>query len=229
MRLTLLPRLLLACLGAALLTGCSMPAQLTWSPDGSRAAYRVGDRAYLIDDQGHFVGDLGTSAGGFVWSNDGQALYFANAVPDTTRAGETAPIGPEAGHGLSNAVMGPGQPGYASPPPVGPVPVEPERRLPTKIQTGWLVGPTPTPRDPQFNPGGDTPTVSTVRVWRGEQAEDLFSLPDPVVYLQLSPDQQWLAATTYHEVKTAGEAEHWFGHYAFDLASSQAHLLGWVR
>lgn len=228
MRLTPLPRLLLVCLGAALLSaGCSIPAQLAWSPDGSKAAYRVGDRAYLVDDQGHFLADLGTSMGGFAWANDGQALYYANTIPDTSRAGEAAPLAPASGHGLDAAVLGPGQPGYASPPPVAPEPLPPERRLTTDIETDWFAGPAPTPRDPQFNSGDETPSVSTVRVWRGEQPEDLFQLPDPVVYLQLSPDQQWLAAVTYHEVKTANEAQHWFGHYVYDLAAGRAHLLGW--
>ena len=61
------------------LSGCSYPAQLVWSPDGSRAAYRVGADAYLVEHTGRVVTKLGASTGGFAWSADGGRLYYALA------------------------------------------------------------------------------------------------------------------------------------------------------
>jgi len=58
--------------------GCRVPAQIVWSPDGTTAAYRIEDRAYLIDATGKVGTSLGTVLGGFAWSADSKTLYYAN-------------------------------------------------------------------------------------------------------------------------------------------------------
>jgi|GEM_PF-1585893 len=71
--------------------GCRVPGQIAWSPDGSLAAYRIEDKAFLIDSTGKIVTSLGGSAGGYAWSADSKTLYYANeselanpvTVPDT--------------------------------------------------------------------------------------------------------------------------------------------------
>src|SRR6266704_126118 len=35
--------------------GCEIPAQMVWSPDGTHAAYRCGNTAYLINEQGNVL------------------------------------------------------------------------------------------------------------------------------------------------------------------------------
>lgn len=62
------------------LTGC-LPAQIFWSPDGSRAAYLNHSMASLIDDHGRLVQRLGGSTGGFAWTADSKTLYVATAQP----------------------------------------------------------------------------------------------------------------------------------------------------
>jgi hypothetical protein len=60
-----------------------------WSPDGSRAAYRIENRGYLLDENGTVLADLGDSSGGFAWSADSKALYYAtveNTRPDAPPA-----------------------------------------------------------------------------------------------------------------------------------------------
>ena len=59
----------------ALTAGCRLPAQIVWSPDGSSAAYRIEDKAYLIDSTGKVTAPLGTVVGGLAWSNDSKTLY----------------------------------------------------------------------------------------------------------------------------------------------------------
>jgi hypothetical protein len=78
---TILP--FVACL-SFLQFGCHIPAQLAWSPDGSRAAYRVGQTAYVIDKDGAVLEKLGASPGGFAWSGDGKRLYYASAFDEET-------------------------------------------------------------------------------------------------------------------------------------------------
>lgn len=63
-----------------LLAGCNLPAQLVWSPDGSRAVYRVGADAYLVEHTGRVIEQLGPSTGGYAWSGDGKRLYYATAL-----------------------------------------------------------------------------------------------------------------------------------------------------
>jgi len=48
---------------------------MVWSPDGSKAVWRVGDKAHLMDDQGKLVGEVGESGGGFAFSSDSKILY----------------------------------------------------------------------------------------------------------------------------------------------------------
>ncbi len=67
--------------------GCRVPAQVVWSPDGAAAAYRVEDRAYLIDAGGKVVSTLGTVLGGFAWSADSKTLYYANNSDQADRIG----------------------------------------------------------------------------------------------------------------------------------------------
>lgn len=65
-------------------TGCDYPAQMHWSPDGSRAAYFGGDanmHSFLIDEHGKILADLGQSTGGLAWAHDGHALYFGGMEP----------------------------------------------------------------------------------------------------------------------------------------------------
>jgi len=62
--------------------GCDVPAQIVWSPDGSRAAYRSGENAVLLDQKGTILQPLGASIGGFVWSDDSKSLYFASNDED---------------------------------------------------------------------------------------------------------------------------------------------------
>ncbi len=93
------------CLTLALLlicAGCRVPAQIVWSPDGATAAYRIEDRAYLIDAGGKIVTSLGTVLGGFAWSADSKTLYFASSseladpvvAPDTAWSSPERPIQP---------------------------------------------------------------------------------------------------------------------------------------
>lgn len=63
-----------------LLAGCNLPAQLVWSPDGTRAVYRVGADAYLVEHTGRVIEQLGPSTGGYAWSGDGKRLYYATAL-----------------------------------------------------------------------------------------------------------------------------------------------------
>src|SRR5512146_1783968 len=67
------------------LAGCEVPAQIYWSPDGTRAAYvpTAGSEsaAALIDEQGKVLAALGKSVGGFAWSADSKQLYYAAVGP----------------------------------------------------------------------------------------------------------------------------------------------------
>ncbi|CAN5410717.1 hypothetical protein BH10PLA1_BH10PLA1_21250 [soil metagenome] len=72
----------LLCLGTILMVtaGCSVPAQLVWSPDGSAAAYRLNDKAFVIDAAGKIAAELGDSTGGYAWSGDSKTLYYATPL-----------------------------------------------------------------------------------------------------------------------------------------------------
>lgn len=64
-----------------MLAGCEVPAQVWWSPDGSRAAYIMptGEHAtaMVIDSEGKPLAMLGKSSGGAAWSADSSRLYVA--------------------------------------------------------------------------------------------------------------------------------------------------------
>jgi hypothetical protein len=67
----------LGLLCVVIVAGCRVPAQIVWSPDGKTAAYRVEDKAYLVDSTGKLGAPLGTVAGGMAWSADSKTLYYA--------------------------------------------------------------------------------------------------------------------------------------------------------
>lgn len=63
-----------------LLAGCDVPASLVWSPDGSKAAYSVDTRGYVLDRQGKVLNELDIAPLGgyaFGWSADSATLYYA--------------------------------------------------------------------------------------------------------------------------------------------------------
>lgn len=66
--------------------GCEFPAQMVFSPDGSRAAWRCGENVWLIDADGNVLRPLGESIGGYAWSSDSKTLYFATITPGATPA-----------------------------------------------------------------------------------------------------------------------------------------------
>jgi hypothetical protein len=62
--------------------GCGGPAQVVWSPDGSRGLYRAmgGDDAVaLIDADGHVEGHLDDAGPGTAWTADSATLYFGGS------------------------------------------------------------------------------------------------------------------------------------------------------
>lgn len=67
----------------AAVSGCKLPSQMVWSPDGSAAAYRVDDRTTLIDADGKVITSLGASIGGFAWSADSKTLYHTHLIDQT--------------------------------------------------------------------------------------------------------------------------------------------------
>lgn len=73
-------------MGLIACAGCTAPAQIHWSPDGTAAAYAYREQAVVIDAEGAVLSKLGKSVGGFAWSADSKTLYFAA----TTDQPETA-------------------------------------------------------------------------------------------------------------------------------------------
>ncbi len=77
----------LCCLVLAAASGCELPAQIFWAPDGSRAVYVPGaaseSPAALIDANGAIIATLGRSTGGCAWAADSRVMYFAARVEKT--------------------------------------------------------------------------------------------------------------------------------------------------
>lgn len=71
---------LVTILAFLLSTGCHLPAHMVWSPDGSKVAWRVGEQAFLLDDQGKPLAELGKGMAAFAWSKDSQTLYHVVAA-----------------------------------------------------------------------------------------------------------------------------------------------------
>jgi hypothetical protein len=150
--------------------GCEVPAQIVWSPDGARAAYRSGNTAFLLDDKGTVLQPLGTSMGGFAWSADGKSLYFASAA--------NAAVVPA---GASRTSLHPEWLGPPNNPTTEPV-ADPATGPATQCAT---------------DQSAESQSVTTVSVLRNGKTTALFRLADVIVWhLQLSPNGQWLAAIT---------------------------------
>ena len=135
---------------ALICTGCTAPAQMHWSPDGTAAAYCYRDRAVVVDEAGAILSQLGKSDGGFVWTADSKTLYYAtetdaadNAVDVDTRWSATAPTA---------------------------------STQPAKTKLVELC------------------------TWSNRKSTPLVKFKsDSVVYMRLSPDQEWLAFVAMHD------------------------------
>jgi hypothetical protein len=164
----------------ALTAGCDIPAQIVWCPDGSRAAYRSDNAAFLLDQKGVVLRTLGNSTGGFAWSADSKSLYFAAAVDDL----HTPPtpinlqwLGP-ADHSATQASVSTSQVGVAA--------------------TQTAASATASSAQPK--------SMTVVSVLFDGNAKPLFRVADTILwYLTLSPDGQWLAAMTGVDGDSTGE------------------------
>jgi hypothetical protein len=189
-----------------MLAGCNTPAQIFWSPDGRRAVYyagKAGDhQAILIDERGQQLMALGTSAGGFAWSADSTALYFAHRgrggdAPRWTvdrswvEDGSTASTAPATAEGNDTAKS-------AS---------APASTAPSDGDAGE----------------GDA-DAAVISVLRDGRITPLAMLPSgrSVVYMILSPDQQWLAMLVY---RPGVDDEPGMEVYAHRLGSDRLHLV----
>ncbi|MGH7215387.1 MAG: hypothetical protein ACREIT_11545, partial [Tepidisphaeraceae bacterium] len=158
--------------------GCELPAQLVFSPDGTHAAWRVGDQAHLLDGDGKPLRPLGRSIGGFAWSADSQTLYFATATESAPPGHDVPamsierqwldPVGPPASTQASTETTI--------------VPAMPATATATTVAT----------TAPATQAGGPD-SAAIVQMLRGDTATPLFRLDWPVWHMALSPDGAWLA------------------------------------
>ena len=159
-------RLLMSLPILAFATGCDLPAQIEWSPDGSSSAYCNGDQVMLLDEKGKFVAPFGNSTGGLAWSADSKHLYAAVYVdrPDTTQPATTQPAAqPNTTQSTSEATT---QPATTKP--------ATTQAASTQPDTTALIY--------DLHDGTHT-TIATIP---GEH----------IVYLRLSPDGRWLAVAS---------------------------------
>lgn len=64
--------------------GCRVGEVMVWSPDGSRAAVRVGDQLCLMDPAGKVSAPVESNVTVAAWLPDGQSLVLVRALPVTT-------------------------------------------------------------------------------------------------------------------------------------------------
>lgn len=171
--------LLLTC--ALLSAGCHLPAQVAWSPDGKLAGYRVGEQAYVIDENGKELAKLGQSGGGFAWTADSKTLYFA---ADRAGDGEAKPKATVAG-------------------------------------TRWVGKAATQPAQPATQPAEPGEAPVSVFSWTNGKIEPHFGLAETVLYMELSPDQKWLAlvAMGKHDDENRNRL------YVYNLAGKQLDVI----
>ena len=153
--------------------GCTAPAQMRWSPDGTAAAYCYRDKAVVVDEAGAILSQLGRSEGGFAWTVDSKTLYYAT---ETDQADNVLDVDMK----------------FRS-----------EASAPA---------PTTAPSQPakaQF---------VELSAWSNRKSTPLVKFrSDSVVYMILSPDQEWLALVSKH-----GED---YAAYACHIPSKRVYLL----
>jgi hypothetical protein len=63
--------------------GCRVGELMMWSPDGSRAAVRVGDQLCLMDPAGKLSAPVASNVTAAAWLPDGKSLVLVRALPVT--------------------------------------------------------------------------------------------------------------------------------------------------